>query len=240
MKILPSRTDPPSRRIERRHNPKPARGRYGYRAYRPCLRWDFGFTCAFCLLHEADLSEHGVEGTGLTSVEHFVPVSNGGDVNDYQNCFYACRFCNQARGDAPVVDSRGRRLLNPCSHVWAEHFRPELDCLAPLSEEAAYTHEAYDLDDPRKVELRKIRCERLQELGQLLSEGPPLLERLIRRLPAQPVESQLDILRAAEELRRSIGNALRDMLRYLAIPRDADATCRCEKGELEMELEIPL
>lgn len=227
MKILPPRTNPPSQRIERRHNPKPASGRCGYREYRPCLRWDFGFTCAFCLLHESDLSEHGVEGTGLTSVEHFVPVSNGGAVNDYQNCFYACRFCNQARGDAPVIDFRGRRLLNPCIEIWAEHFRSELDCLSPVSEEAGYTHEIYDLDDPRKVALRKVRRERLEECGQLLSEGPSLLERLLRQLSAQPVESQLDILMAAEELRRAIGHALRDTLRYAAVPKDADETCRC-------------
>jgi hypothetical protein len=231
MKILPPQTNPPSEKIDRRHSPKPAGGRYGYREYRPCLRWDFGFTCAFCLLHEADLSEHGTEATGLTSVEHFVPVSHEGAINDYQNCFYACRFCNQARADAPVIDSRGRRLLNPCDNVWAQHFRLTDSCLTPVSDEAGYTHEIYDLDDPRKIERRKFRRERLQEWRQLLSEGPAVLEGLMSRLLTGPVENQIDILKAADLLRQAIGNALRDIRRYAAVPGDADEACRCESGD---------
>ncbi len=63
MRTLPRQTQPPATPIERRHAPAPGR----YDSFRPCLRWDFGFTCAFCLLHEADLAEHGTEGTGLMS-----------------------------------------------------------------------------------------------------------------------------------------------------------------------------
>lgn len=96
MPTLPSRTNLPDA-IERTHTP--AAGRYP--TYRPCLRWDFAFACAFCLIHEADLAEHGVEGTGLTSIEHRVPRSDpsAGEslTDDYSNCYYACRFCNGSR-----------------------------------------------------------------------------------------------------------------------------------------------
>src|SRR5215210_7160639 len=129
MRILPRRTRPFPVKLERRHTPRPTRGRRGYQAFRPCLRWEFGFTCAFCLAHESDLVEHGAEGTGLMTIEHFLPVSAGKTpveaetlANDYGNCFYACRYCNGARIAAPVVDLRGRRLLNPCTHAWSEHF----------------------------------------------------------------------------------------------------------------------
>lgn len=229
MKILPARTSPPSSLIERRHSPEPAKGRYGYRKYRPCLRWDFGFTCAFCLLHEADLVEHGVEGTGLTSVEHFIPVGGAGPINDYSNCFYACRFCNQARSDLPVVSGK-QRLLDPCANVWAEHFTLTADDqLVPVDgdSDAAYTHQSYDLDDPRKVDRRRVRRERLGEWRQLLEEGPGLLEELLARTSEQPSSGQRAFLQAAEWLRRSIESAILDIQRYAAIPPDADAACRC-------------
>lgn len=65
MKILPPTTQPPLQAIERRHRPKKSRRWSDYRA---CLRWDFAFTCGFCLLHEVDLfGSEGGEGLGGTS-----------------------------------------------------------------------------------------------------------------------------------------------------------------------------
>ncbi len=83
MRILPESTKPSSRRIERRHGPEERTGRRGYRQYRDCLGWEFGFSCAFCLLHEADVISYGVEGFGVMGVEHFTPVSSDAEaVND--------------------------------------------------------------------------------------------------------------------------------------------------------------
>ena len=59
MKILPPQTKPPTSPIERRHRPRPVHGRQGYLKFRPCLRWDFGFTCPFCLMHESDFVRGG-------------------------------------------------------------------------------------------------------------------------------------------------------------------------------------
>ncbi len=132
MKILPKSTEPPDRKVRRRHNPEARTGRRGYRSYRDCLRWEFGFSCGFCLLHEADLAAHGAEGLGIMGVEHFVPVAAATEaINDYANCFYACRLCNGARSNVPV-SLLGKRLLNPCDDVWAEHFEADGDrLLAP-------------------------------------------------------------------------------------------------------------
>ncbi len=232
MRLLLPQTLPFPARIERAHSPRPVRGRYGFQAYRPCLRWEFGFTCAFCLLHEADLAEHGIEGMGLGTIEHFVPVSTGaGDVHRYSNCFYACRFCNVARGATPAVDGGGRRLLNPCDDVWGDHFSLAVgDRLSPVDgdPDAAYTEQAYDLNDPRKVVMRQSRRERLAEWLQLLEEGPALEAELLRQASSavSPAKA-LTNLQAARQLRRCIEAALRDIQRYAAIPVDADASCRC-------------
>jgi hypothetical protein len=71
MKILPPVTRPWREQISRRHAPKVRRGNKGFRSYAPCLRWEFGFSCAFCLCHEADLAAYGAKGSGLLQVEHF-------------------------------------------------------------------------------------------------------------------------------------------------------------------------
>ena len=75
MKILPPVTHPWSEKIVRRHTPRSLKGAKGYQAYRPCLRWEFGFSCAFCLVHEVDLAPYPIAGSGLTQVEHFIPKS---------------------------------------------------------------------------------------------------------------------------------------------------------------------
>src|SRR5436305_6874196 len=234
MKILPPRTRPPSRKIDRVHAPVPAVGRLGYREYRACLRWEFGFTCAFCLLHESDLAEFGAEGLGLTGVEHFVPVAAQGEVNSYDNCFYAGRLCNVSRAKSPVIDRHGRRLLHPCGQVWADHFEstPD-DNLLPIEgdADAAYTHGVYDLDDPGKVEIRQARRERLEESLQVLRDGPELLEMMMERLREGPPEKSSDLTRVAERIRRSIEHAVRVIHRYAAIPRDADNVCRCGRTD---------
>jgi hypothetical protein len=57
-KILPPVTQPWPQVIVRQHKPPEAK----YKTYRACLRWEFGFSCAFCLLHETDLMPCGAEG----------------------------------------------------------------------------------------------------------------------------------------------------------------------------------
>jgi hypothetical protein len=131
MHILPPRTAPATTPTARRHAPQQA----SYGEYRACLRWDFGFTCAFCLLHESDLSQGmGVEGLGLMWIEHrFLQSTHESERDRYENCIYACRLCNQARGTAPLIDTRGHRLLDPTETAWAEHFEERRDLLEAKS-----------------------------------------------------------------------------------------------------------
>jgi 5-methylcytosine-specific restriction endonuclease McrA len=155
MKILPPSTQPWSEVLVRRHQPL-----RNFRAERrrQCLRWEFGFTCAFCLTHESDLAFCGAEGTGLTAIEHFVPRSvDPGRLHDYSNLFYICYSCNRARGRQPVEEKLGRRLLNPCEAVWAAHFERVGNRLEPLDENARYTEKLYKLNSGAKMQIRAAR-----------------------------------------------------------------------------------
>lgn len=232
MKILPPRTLPPATPIKRRHTPRATTGRYGYRAYRSCLRWEFAFTCAFCLLHEADFAEYGAEGLGLTSIEHFDPASrNATKINDYENCFYACCLCNGSRSDARVVDRESHRLLNPCTDAWADHFVMTTDDrLSPVDGDvdALRTAAIYDLNAPLKVKLRRWRRKHIEEWLGLVERGPDRVADLLARSARATTRTEAQaLLEAAKLLHGCIVRASRDLAGYAAIPQDVDNSCRC-------------
>lgn len=229
MRVLPDVTSPATHRLDRAHVPPEG----AYPTYRDCLRWEFGFTCAFCLLHEADFIAHGAEGTGLFAIEHAELRSARPDLKDvYGNCFFICRFCNGARGKRPRTDARGNRLLDPCIDPWAEHFAAENDHLraAAGDADASYTHRAYDLDDERKIRLRTDRRRTLPTIRDTLTETPDLIERLLTLAESALPEARRSLTSVARKLHLHLGQAKEDLLRFRAIPEDAPSECRCETG----------
>jgi hypothetical protein len=234
MKILPPVTSPPRQPTARRHSPRITRGAQGYQAYRACLRWDFGFTCAFCLSHEADLAGgRPIEGLGVTGVEHGIP--QGADrnrINDYSNCLYSCRYCNGARASRPR-SSEGRSLLDPTMTAWGDHFLRSGDQLLPREGDldAVYTHEVYDMDDPRKVDLRRMRRELIADRLELLQRFPDDLEWLLSEAEASPPSRARQALDLARRLRRGANLAREELKGFAVVPADAPKVCRCNGTE---------
>jgi hypothetical protein len=176
MNVLPPRTTPSQIPIPRRHSPSGA-----YTGFRACLRWEFGFTCAFCLVHESDLIAHGIERSGLTGIEHQRrQETDPALINSYENCFYACRFCNGARG-TKSYQRKTMRLLNPCETAWGARFALDGDDLRPRIDDAdaGYTAVTYDVNDPRRIVLRRNRAETMTNALQVLSEVPLQIEDLL-------------------------------------------------------------
>jgi hypothetical protein len=181
-------------------------------------------------LHESDLSSHGIEGTGMTGVEHYWLRSTRPDAEDeYHNCFYACRFCNTARGTRPT-EKGSARLLNPCLTAWADHFSAqEAGALAPRDgdPDASYTAATYDLNDPRRVRVRLDRRQAIAEALRIVQGAPPLVDDLLAAVARAHIVDRPALLAAAEELTVSRARAI-DLLRQFAlIPPDADSGCRC-------------
>ena len=238
MKVLPPRTLPPPEPFTRRHQPRPAADPAGYR---PCLRWDFGFTCAFCLLHEADyfFGQPG-EGLGVMTVEHRVlRRDDPGLTGTYSNCLYCCRLCNLARGTRAIETSEAR-LLDPTENAWKEHFEAVGNDLRPRAGDAnaAYTHRTYDLDDERKRARRQKRRQLLEDRLELLRRIETELAELLdlaaelRKLdPGAFEEAWAEIVDLRDDARR----AYEDLALYPAIPVDAPTACRCPPpGALEL------
>lgn len=124
------------------------------------------------------------------------------------------------------------RVKDPTKESWAAAFVVEGDRLKPISDNpnAEYTHRMYQLDDPRKVERRRLRRElitdRLRLLAQWESEIVAVLQAaafLLHRDPRRLGE----ILEEVRDLRASARRAFQDLRRYAAIPTDAPRSCRC-------------
>lgn len=215
----------------RKHAPSKSSTKGAYKRFKACLRADFSFSCAFCLLHEAELSGgQGAARTGLMGIEHLelrsktrVEVQNS-----YANCYLACRFCNEARNAKPLHDPARGSLLDPCATPWADHFAAQGDRLVfdPANRDATYTDDTYDLNDERKVSRRRMRRELLMDRLPLAIELPLILQRLVS-LAQGDAEKLAKAAEEAEKLTRLAADILLDVEGYAAVPKDADKRCLC-------------
>lgn len=232
LEIVPLMTRPPATPRSQRHKPRSASD---YVRYRACLRWDAGFTCCFCLVHESDLAPGGVEKTAQTSIEHIEPQVQAPHLSGvYENCAYACRHCNNSRGKLPTTHPSGARLLHPWRDAWGAHFRLHEDRLEPAQageegRHARYTAEVYQLNDPARVKLRRNRRLLLIDRIRLFARDVAALEDQAMRQPTP--EDKLRLLDLARELTKARAFALDELRQRTAIPADAPTRCRCDGQE---------
>jgi HNH endonuclease len=86
--------DYPSPKQRYRHLP---RGYRNYQEFKPWLRDEFQFRCAYCLVRETWYFRRGeVE----FQVDHIHPKSRHPEIiSEYENLIYCCKFCNWYKGD---------------------------------------------------------------------------------------------------------------------------------------------
>lgn len=228
MDYLPARTALPASVLPRSHAPEVT----DYRKYRDCVRWDFGFTCAVCFLHEQDLVEGGADGAGLVWIEHHELKHGSSEKrDDYRNCLLSCRFCNNGRSKIPAVSKTGdARLLDPTKDVWALHFQIRGHAMEVLKKgaDADYTFETYALGSQRKSALRENRARRFAEVARARQKVEELVPRLMERAKrtTNPNEKR-DCIEAARGLEQGYRAALAEVQRYEAVPSDAPSSCLC-------------
>jgi len=134
--------DYPQPRAHRRHGPQ---GYANYVDYRPWLRDDFLFRCAYCLKRE-QWGQVSFE----YDIDHFEPRSLRPDLAlSYDNLLYACRRCNGVKR-AQVVDDPFTVLVSPSVSVLPNGMINSMD------ERATRLIHALDLNSPRIVEWRII------------------------------------------------------------------------------------
>jgi len=79
-----------------------------YASYRDCLRLDFSFRCAHCLIDEADY-----QGPDSFEVDHFQPKSRFPSLErTYANLHYCCLLCNRASDSLTRARRTGKSTWN--------------------------------------------------------------------------------------------------------------------------------
>ncbi len=141
-------------KLIRRSTPAPQNS---YAAYRPQLRRDFEFSCAYCTILELEAMGVGYQ------IDHYDPRSNKHvPANEYSNLMYACEHCNSRKsGGVPVPDpSRpDLHLLRPDQDDFDQHAEisgPGLE-LKDLTPSGRYTIKLIGLNRKTLLRLRQIR-----------------------------------------------------------------------------------
>jgi hypothetical protein len=126
----------------RRHGP---RGYADYPSFRPWLRDEFTFRCAYCLRRE----QWGLV-RGTFAVDHFLPVAVRPDLaTEYDNLVYACAACNTAKSD--------HELPNPAEVFLRDDVRVAEDgTIEGDTPEARRLIRVLGLDDPEYTEFRLL------------------------------------------------------------------------------------
>lgn len=235
MKILPAVTSPSKILIERNHKPGPAE----YTKYANCLRWDFGFTCAFCLRHEYDISPRGRSNLGVWTAEHTIPKAGSDEgkarKNDYTVLVYCCRPCNSKRSTEqknPTIKNAKERLLFPTDVVWSECFEVVEGVIKPKEgpnkKSAEYTARAYEINHDDKVEDRIDRQQcYLDNLG-VVERGDVTISIIQGKLRSLNARARNEAVKRVAKLRRSRQKSWRALKRYRAIPAMKTTECQCE------------
>ena len=153
-----------------------------YRRYKPHLRRDFQYQCAYCTINEAEFGGHY-----NFHIDHFRPQSLFPELRtEYSNLYYACSICNTYKSDTwPTEEqiARGRRFLDPCADDYAAHFEPQPDgMLRELTEPAKYTSTHLRLNRQQLVKLRQRRKEQEQVFLKRVSSIQENLQKIDRLL----------------------------------------------------------
>ena len=139
------------------------------------------FCCGYCGASETDVG-------GELTIDHFHPVSAGGDDSD-ENLVYACVRCNQYKGALlPEATDRAqeRRLLHPWRDALAAHIREDESTgrLEGLTATGRFHIAALRLNRPALIVHRQRRYLAVlleARLDQALAENKALRERMAQR-----------------------------------------------------------
>lgn len=173
--------DYPSAPQRRRHGP---RGYLDYKHYKPWLRDDFSFRCAYCLCRETWLPD----GEAYFGIDHVLPRSlASGCLSTYDDLVYACSVCNACKKDCPEI-------LDFSDLALAEHIEVQDDgAIRALTSRGQALIEVCALDRPALVAFRR---DLLALLALLASRRGEIAARVRQRYLGFPADlPDLDSLR---------------------------------------------
>lgn len=192
-----------------------------YTEYKPYLRRDFLFSCAYCSMSESEATARRF------TIDHYEPVSARPDLEtDYLNLMYVCDSCNSLKGDRtppPAARQAGIAFFRPDEHAFADHFERDNCRLKEKSGVGNFTIEALDLNRDALQRLRDIRL-RISECDEFVAAGVRALRAFpIDQLPPKIRTRALETINRFAEMEANIVDDLDALLKNYAIsPLDPD------------------
>jgi 5-methylcytosine-specific restriction endonuclease McrA len=175
----------------------------GYEGYRPVLRNDFLYSCAYCSMAEYEALGHTWE------IDHFKPISkhvDGENPNEYSNLNYSCHRCNGYKSDiwpTPADQLKGKRFLRPDKDAFTDHIEVKGDELRARTRPGMYTVIKILLNREQAKNVRRIRRE-LGMSNELIQSGLQALRG--RRIDRFPVALKARLEQAAKQLQQQSKN----------------------------------
>jgi hypothetical protein len=155
----------PAAPFVRRHGPA---GYQAYPSFRPWLRDEFSFRCAFCLRRERWEPDPRV-----FEIDHLRPVSGFPTLAvEYTNLVYSCTVCNGAKGAESVPDP-SQVLTTAAVSVGVD------GVLVPRTPAARRLIRQLDLNDPQFVDWRR----QMIRIVELAAVHDPALHRSLLAYP---------------------------------------------------------
>lgn len=194
----------------------------GYDEYREYLRYDFWYSCGYCLITEAEAM------AVRFVIDHYEPKSIRRDLeHDYANLVYACDPCNTFKGHRsppPEARAKGYRFFKPDEDVYAIHFTISGIRLEGKTPTGEFSIDALNLN---RLNLRRLRGVRRQlaDCDALVTEGIAALRHVPLDKYPQPVRGRIlatvnRLNVAADQLATQIDDLLRENARSGMIDPD--------------------
>lgn len=129
-----------------------------YQAYRPSLRRDFWYSCAYCTMSEVESYAVGFQ------IDHYLPQSAHPELSsEYSNLYWACQPCNRNKGGySPTREesTAGRAFIRADVEHPRDHLADSDDDSGewiPLTPKGTFNIDWLDLNRPGMARLRRVR-----------------------------------------------------------------------------------
>lgn len=201
-----------------------------YTEYRPFLRKDFYWSCAYCTRTEGEAS------TIRFTIDHYEPQTlSPALVNDYSNLLYCCDTCNLRKGSIyPPANAlaAGVRFFRPDTDIHEDHFESAGLRINGKTKIGEFTIDNIDLNRLDLRRLRQIR-EKASACQEFVAHGIQALRKMrIDQLPpnvkAQAFKAIRQVERAAKEIEADLDAILKN---YASSPYVIDANITAAESE---------
>ncbi|UBF26208.1 HNH endonuclease [Kovacikia minuta CCNUW1] len=126
-----------------------------YLDYRPYLRFDFWYSCAYCTITEVE-----AQGIGF-QLDHYLPHTKAPELKStYSNLMYSCQICNRNKSDYfpnPTQQQRGYVIIRPDESNPKDHFELEGYEIRAKTETGKFNQEKLELNRQTLCRLRETR-----------------------------------------------------------------------------------